>query len=318
MPFDQIVGQDRPLNVVRSMLRSGRVPHAFLFTGPAGIGKRTTALALARALNCTKLKADFCGACASCRKTETGVHPDIIEIGPEKNIIKIERIRNLQQNIVFAPMEGAWRAVIIDQAETMSREAANCLLKTLEEPPPATVLVLVAHCAGRLLSTVRSRCQTIVFSPLAGHDLQSLLEREGTPRDKAIAVMTHAHGSMHRARLLLDNSILEDFNRLTTILCMHGTLEQRFELASALSKSPDRIPTIMLLLLGWLRDVLLYRLGAHGARPSCAAHPEQLTLAACRLDPFRLSNKIAQAARLMNDQTRNINIQLGLESLLLS
>ena len=184
MPFEHILGQSRPLNIVRRMLSSGKIPHAFLFTGIPGVGKYTTALALARALNCTQSTADFCGTCVSCKKIEANKHPDITLIGPEKNVIKIAQIRNLQQDIVFAPIEATWRVIIIDQAETMNKETANCLLKTLEEPPSATVLILVASATSRLLPTVLSRCQKIVFSPLSRHTVQTLLENEGIPRNR--------------------------------------------------------------------------------------------------------------------------------------
>lgn len=318
MPFEHIVGQSRPLNIVRRMLSSGKIPHAFLFTGISGVGKYTTALALAKALNCTHSTADFCGTCVSCKKIEAGRHPDITLIGPEKNVIKIGQIRKLQQDIVFAPIEADWRVVIIDQAETMNKETANCLLKTLEEPPSATVLILVASATSRLLPTVLSRCQKIVFAPLSRHVLQTLLENEGLPREQASAVAAHAHGSLHWARRLLDNSLIDDFNSLTSIMTAPCTIGACLELAGTLSKSPERLSALLVLLLEWLRDVLLYREGADKQLFFNADQPACLMQAAQYIGPCRLEKKIARVLNLMSSQHHNINMQLGLESLLLS
>lgn len=318
MPFEHILGQSRPLNIVRRMVSSGKIPHAFLFTGIPGVGKYTTALALARALNCTQRTSDFCGTCVSCKKIEANKHPDITLIGPEKNVIKIGQIRNLQQDIIFAPIEAIWRVVIIDQAETMNKETANCLLKTLEEPPSATVLILVASATSRLLPTVLSRCQKIVFAPLSRHTVQILLENEGIPREQAQAVVAHAHGSLHRARQLLDNSLIDDFTTLTSTMTAPGTIGACLELAGTLSKSPERLSALLILLLEWLRDVLLYRQGADTQQFFNADQPESLIQAAQQIEPYRLEKKISQVLHLMSSQHHNINMQLGLESLLLS
>jgi DNA polymerase-3 subunit delta' len=318
MPFNDILGQSRPITIMQRMLGSGKIPHAFLFSGAAGIGKHTTALAFASALNCVQPGTDFCGTCLSCKKIRNNTHPDIMLIGPEKNIIKIDQIRDLQQNMAFSPLEAAWRVVIIDQAETMNKETANCLLKTLEEPPAATVLILVAHGTSKLLPTVLSRCQKIVFAPLSKHDLQKLLENEGIPEEHALRIVAHAHGSIQRARLLLESSLTDDFNRLATMLVEPCSVEQTLELAGTLSKTPERISTLLILLLEWLRDVALCRNGADPGYFYNAGQSEDVTRAAQQIEPNRLDNKIAQVLQLMNAQQMNANMQLGLESLLLS
>ncbi len=318
MPFDQILGQSRSLNVMHHMLQSGKIPHAFLFTGIAGIGKHTTALAFAKALNCPHCTADFCGTCSSCSKIENGTHPDIIQIAPEKNVIKIEQVRSLQHSIVFAPVQGPWRVILIDQAESMNKETANCLLKTLEEPPPATVLVLITHAVSRLLPTVVSRCQRLMFAPLARQDLQRLLEQEAMGREEAAFISAHAQGSMHRAHQLLDHSLIDDLGRLTSVLVNPKTVEQRLQLASELSKSPERLTTLLILLLEWLRDAVLCRYGAHTEQLCTLQQAESVRLAACRIHPLALRKKITQVVCLIRDQSHNANMQLGLESLLLS
>jgi DNA polymerase-3 subunit delta' len=318
MSFNHILGQKRSLNIVRRMLDAGKIPHAFLFTGIAGVGKYTTARALAKALNCTQHTADFCDTCASCKKIESDMHPDFTLIGPEKNVIKIDQIRNLKKNIAFAPLEAIWRVIIIDQAETMNREAANCLLKTLEEPPSATVLILIANGTIRLLPTILSRCQKISFAPLSKHVIQTLLENEGTTRDQALTVMQHAHGSLHRARMLLDNSLFDDFTHLTSMMIDAGSVGQRLDLAVTLCKSPERLSALLMLLLEWLRDVLLSQHGADTKQFFNTQQSDYVMRAAQQIEPCRLNKKIVQVSQLMTAQNHNISMQLGLESLLLS
>ncbi len=318
MPFDAIIGQSRQLTILKRMLTAGTIAHALLFTGIAGVGKRTTARALAQALNCDRGDADFCGVCPSCKKTEAGTHPDFITIAPDKNTIKIDRIRSLQSSVVYAPVVGPWRTIIIDQAERMNKEAANCLLKTLEEPPQATVLILTASSSARLLPTVLSRCQKISFAPLSDHDIQTLLEREGIPCDTALRAAAHAHGSLHRARQLLDDSLVEDFERLATLMTGPGAVEERFETAAMLAKSPDRLPVLLILFLEWLRDVRLCMHGAHADQLLNPGRADGLMRAARQIEPTRLTSMIEHVCRLMNDQHSTYNMQLGLESLLLS
>jgi len=318
MPFKNIRGQSRPLAIIQRMLVSDKIPHGFLFCGTAGVGKHASALALAQALNCTNTKDDFCGSCASCNKTATGMHPDVIQIAPEKNIIKIDQIRTLQQNIVYAPIEGSWRIIIINQAECMNKEAANCLLKTLEEPPAATMLILVANSTSRLLPTIMSRCQKIVFNPLQEHDIETVLCEEGIAAEQAHAVACHAHGSLQRAHQLLDSSLFEDLERLTASMTDQYTIEQTLELAAVLSKSPDRVTALLILLLEWLRDVHMYRFGAQTKHLFNAARSDSIHLAAEQITPCRLETKTKQILRLMSAHNQNINMQLGLESLLLT
>jgi DNA polymerase-3 subunit delta' len=224
----------------------------------------------------------------------------------------------LQQNIVYAPLEASWRVVVIDPAESMNKNAANCLLKTLEEPPEATMLILVADTINRVLPTIISRCQKVVFNPLQEKDIQNLLEDEGIASEHARAVAVHAHGSLHRAHVLLDTTLFEDLEHLTASLTNHYTIEQRLELAGTLGKSADRLPGLLVLLLEWLRDVQLYRMGAHTQQLFNAARSESIQHAAEQITSCRLEMKIKQILKIMSARELNINMQLNLESLLLT
>jgi DNA polymerase-3 subunit delta' len=175
MPFAAIEGQERAVNYLKRSIAQGRLGHALLFTGPEGVGKKSTALALAQALNCEHPQAqEACGVCVSCRKIMDLHHPDVQLIVPDGQFIKIDQIREqVQHQVLLNPMEGNVKVYIIDAADSMTVEAANSLLKILEEPPGFVVLVLVATQPFLLLDTIRSRCQEVRFNPVEADVLAS-------------------------------------------------------------------------------------------------------------------------------------------------
>ena len=170
MRFQDFVGNARVIERLRARLREGRFPHGLLFSGPAGVGKRTCALMLAKALNCAQTAApdDFCDACAQCRKIDGGIHPDVLLVGLEEDSseIKVPQIRGVLESLNLRPMEGTHKVYVIDPADAMNRAAENALLKALEEPPEDNVFILVAANPQSLAVTVRSRCQSYAFWPL--------------------------------------------------------------------------------------------------------------------------------------------------------
>lgn len=199
--FGSVLGQDAALGSVRRALERNRMPHAVLMHGPVGVGKATCAGILAQALNCaTSDYKDACGTCASCRKVARGLHPDVLWVEPEKGTIKVEAVRRLVEAVGYKPYEGARRVVVIDSAHTMNPSAQNALLKTLEEPPPSSILVLVTAAPRSLLPTVRSRCQPLRFQPLPMDVLRGHLEEtEGLAPEEARLRAALAPGSLGRA-----------------------------------------------------------------------------------------------------------------------
>ncbi|MGQ9476732.1 MAG: DNA polymerase III subunit delta' [Actinomycetota bacterium] len=195
--WEDIFGQDAAVAYLRSMLRSGDVPHALLFTGPRGVGKFTTALVLAAALLCPSGDAD---GCPSCRRVMSRVHPDLHLLEPEGMNIRVERVRELEGVLNRKAVEGRRRVVVVDEAQSMTAEAANAFLKTLEEPLPGTHLVLVSEGRDSLLPTVVSRCREIRFASIGYRELeQYLVDREGLPREEARALARRSGGIFGRA-----------------------------------------------------------------------------------------------------------------------
>jgi DNA polymerase-3 subunit gamma/tau len=216
--FEAVVGQDAITRTLRNALASGRVAHAYLFAGPRGVGKTTTARLLARALLCPERKdAEACGKCAVCRDTGTSV--DVVEIDGASNR-GIEEIRTLRENVKYAPSRGRYKVYIIDEVHQLTEAAFNALLKTLEEPPAHVVFILATTDPRDIPATVLSRVQRFEFRPIAPEALATTLERilieEKIPYDAAAlpAVVRAAEGSLRDALSLLDTAIAYGNGRL--------------------------------------------------------------------------------------------------------
>jgi len=161
-----IVGHEDLVEILRGFVRTGRLPHAFLFSGPAGVGKTMVAREFFMAVNCLERAGDPCNACRSCLKALSRSHPDYIEVTPANGRILVDGIRGVISEVSLKPFEARTRFVVIEPAERMNKASANALLKTLEEPPDATLIILVSHNPSLLLPTIVSRCQVLRFAPL--------------------------------------------------------------------------------------------------------------------------------------------------------
>jgi DNA polymerase III subunit delta' len=218
VPFRTIVGHRRLLTLLSRAVARDTLPPALLLAGPAGVGKRRAALAIAEAVNCLKPQQavvsgfsrtegagdfahDACGECPACRRIQRGVHPDVIVIEPgDMGSIKIEQVRDVIDRAEYRPFEGRRRVVVIDEADALMPAAQNALLKTLEEPPSASVFVLVSSIPDALLPTVRSRCSRLRFASLSTAEVTEVLRRDHEYSEQdARAVAVDAEGSVGRA-----------------------------------------------------------------------------------------------------------------------
>ena len=207
MPFRTITGHTRLLSLLSRAIARDSMPPAALMAGPAGVGKRLTAVAVAQAVNCLQpmststFARDACGECASCRRITRGVHPDVIVVEPgESGSIKIEQMRDVIDRSQYRPFEGKRRVVIIDEADAAGDDAQSALLKTLEEPPSASIFILVSSVPDALLQTVLSRCPRLRFGPLTPAEVaRVLVEEHGYSEADARAAAADADGSIGRA-----------------------------------------------------------------------------------------------------------------------
>ncbi len=268
MGFDQIIGHERPIKMARAMLARGRLPHALLITGPAGVGKHTFALALAQAVNCERPEAgEACGTCPACDKIKRGVHPDVVEIEPEgrSQVIKVERVRELRGQVSFRPFEGRTKVFLVREAQKMNETSANALLKTLEEPPPASLIILTAPEEADLLPTVVSRCLRLGLAPLPGELIEGWLERErGLTGVKARLLASLSGGCLGRVAELETRDIWELRRKTLERLKQFdsGGYLAALDWAEILTGSEDERDLTFDMLRFWYRDLMI--LACHG------------------------------------------------------
>ncbi|WP_425059633.1 hypothetical protein SCACP_02250 [Sporomusa carbonis] len=203
MNWDELIGHKDVVKILQAMLASGKVPHALLFIGAAGIGKSLVARLLAAGLLCGNSSAKPCGHCQACLMYSHGAHPDFTLVCPDGASIKIDQIRALKQFAALAPSVSSGRVCIIEDAEFMTVQAANSLLKLLEEPPPGFVFILVAGTAQPLLPTILSRCRKIQFQPLPPTILAEALVSKGYAAESAVVAAKLSGGRMGKALGLL-------------------------------------------------------------------------------------------------------------------
>ena len=219
--FDAVVGQDAITRTLRNALASGRVAHAYLFTGPRGVGKTTTARLLAKALACTgrSTEPEACGKCPSCLDFAAGAPVDVLEIDAASNN-GVEEIRTLRENVKYAPARGRYKVYIVDEVHMLSGAAFNAFLKTLEEPPDHVVFVLATTDPKKIPPTVLSRCQRFDFRPIPAElltrGLTEILTQEKVEFDAAALplLVRAAEGSLRDALSLLDAAIAYGEGRL--------------------------------------------------------------------------------------------------------
>lgn len=214
MPWSSIRGHNAQIDAFRRVCHCGRLAHAYAFLGPRGVGKRTFAIALAKALVCETQRAsalDACDQCPACVQVEAGMHPDVmlLRCPEDKQEFPIHLIQDLIRFLAMKPAKGGHKVAIVDDADLFNDEASNCALKTLEEPPPRSLLILLGSSAEAFLPTILSRCHIVHFLPLPREEVRSLLAKEGIQLAEAdwAELLDAAQGSLERARLLLDESV---------------------------------------------------------------------------------------------------------------
>lgn len=261
--FTELFGQDKAKRLFSRSLMAGRVPHAYLFRGPDGVGKRLFAQGVAAAINCHRRSGvAACGECSSCRKFRSQNHPDCQVIRPEKGVIKIEQIRQLTKELSYPPFESEMRIVVIEDVHTMRREAANSLLKTLEEPPPNNLLILTAESSQEILPTLTSRCQVVPFTQLNTSDTAAILMAHGVESDAAFLLARLSEGSPGRALFFQKSEMVGTWREVVNVLSDPAILPDRdvtvlLRLAEKMAGRKEDLPPFLGLLKIWVRDLLL-------------------------------------------------------------
>src|SRR5262252_7782818 len=261
--FSTLIGNEEVKQTLRRLLASGRMPGSLLFTGSEGVGKKLFALELAKALNCRNRRGvEACDECSSCKRISRSTfppfgkdeddkeriiwseHADVAMVRPYKQIIRVKPMRELEREANFRPFEGAARVFIVEDAEYMNDQAANALLKTLEEPAATSHLILTTTNPMALLATIRSRCQMIRFAPIPVAEIEKfLIERKNPPSDDAQLLARTARGSIGRALASDVDDYRERRESMLTVLrslTLTGDRAQLLRTSEHLATAKDR------------------------------------------------------------------------------
>jgi len=319
--FDAFLGNRRVVEILRRAVERNRVPHALIFAGPQGVGKTTLALLLAQRLNCAQPEAGrACSSCVSCRKIRSAVHPDVRVVEPQGAFIKIEQIRSLIGEIAFQPFEAQYRVVVLDGADQMRKEAANCLLKTLEEPPSRTVLVLVTTRPYLLLQTIHSRSQMIQFVPVQEQLIEKhLVEFLGWSPDDAKLAAMFSGGSFGEA-IGFDKARHRDVRkqalRFISLLLRKGGFVDISPMAAEIAKKRESFEVWIEAVAVLLQDIYYAQVS-----PSQMSQPDlvgELTELSRTVSRARVVSSINAVKGLKAAVQSNANRRLALESLFLN
>lgn len=323
MSFSNILGQEKAIAVLQNALRHDRVPQAYLFSGYEGVGKKFTAVTLAKALNCREREDDSCDQCLSCHKIESGNHPDVRIIEPDGQFIKIDQVRELQRDANFKPFEGKKKVYIIDYAEAMRPETANALLKTLEEPSSECVLILVTANVYALLPTVISRCQFVRFVSLGvGKLTELLIQKKQVEPERARLIASLSEGCPGRALAMDAMDTLEKRDIVERLLktISSGLQDVRvlFTQVETFMENRTEIQDFLDIMLVWYRDMYILHEQGDSSLVANSDAIARLSQTANQLSAWQIRRLFDIVYHAKLDILRNANRQLALEIMLIS
>jgi DNA polymerase-3 subunit delta' len=324
-----IIGHDWAVELLQTAVLHQHIGHAYLFTGPAQVGKTTLARLFAQALNCQSeaLGQRPCGVCRACKLIAADKHPDVRVVAPELNsrgkpVLKIEQMRELQKELNLGTFEARYKIAILADFDAANPNAANAFLKTLEEPPPNVILLLTATETDALLPTINSRCRTFQLRPLPAVQVaEALRSNWQVPPDLAFQLAHLSNGRLGWAvQAAQDASVLHARQEQLGWLeqALNGRRYQRFDLADKLAKQPEALDGILQTWLSWWRDVMLL---AHGRAADIALinadQQAQLQLRADGWTAEQIQTSLTQTKTALWQLERNANVRLVLENLFL-
>ena len=327
--WNDLIGHEWAVELLRGAVTNDRVGHAYLFTGPEQIGKTALARTFAQALNCEAPdpEARPCGRCRACTLIAADRHPDVRVLHPEVSgrgqlSLKIEQIRELQRNLNLAAYEARRKAAIVTNFQAASQGAANAFLKTLEEPPGDVVLLLTAVEADALLPTITSRCRVVALRPLPAERIAGALEqRWHLPPEEARLLSHLADGRLGWAvDALADPDVVQDRAQKVDSLreALGGGRVERFALAEKLAKDPEALTSILQTWLTWWRDLTMLAWGGHEGAITNVDRRQELMNLARRWDREAVVTALKQTRTALWQLEHNANVRLVLENAFLT
>jgi DNA polymerase III subunit delta' len=268
--FKQIIGHEKPIQILKNRIKFNRIGHSYLFSGKGGIGKKLIAIAFSKAINCINLsqEQDSCNHCSSCLKIEKNISPDFRIISSEGSglTIKIDQIRELKRNIYLKPLENRKKLYIIDNADRMTTEASNALLKILEEPPEFAILILITSFPEAILPTILSRCCRLSFKPLKIEQQREIVTRYLTlAKDELENIIRLSSGSPGKAlsiagnqqKMALKNRFLDSMVKIRP----EELIDCIFYPDKAFPDIKDYLQEYLEMMILWFRDILFLKMG---------------------------------------------------------
>lgn len=314
LSFKDIKGQDSAIRFLNRGLENNRVSHAYIFLGPSGIGRKLTALNFAKALNCTSEAPERpCDACISCKKIGSLNHPDISLLNPDtkSSSISIDSVRELIRSIGLKPYEGKKKVYIIDGADSMMQGSSNALLKTLEEPPSDSVLILIAEDLARLFRTIVSRSQVVRFFPLPTDLLEEILIKVHKIGAAKAHILSHlACGSLGDALQFNDDGLFDKRQALLAGLANNTFFDSDFD-----GVSRDELKLYLELMLAWYRDILITKIGLGETALINIDKKDAIAKQAKRLDYDYIDGAIREVIATTGFLDQNANTKLAMGAL---
>ncbi len=311
MAFKDVVGNEGIKKILRLALERGRVPNALIFAGPDGVGKMEMAMTLAKALNCETLTSNSCDACPSCRAIDNGSHLDVMAFAAEVQKVTVEQTELIKHLAFLRPMTGKKRVFIIDDAKDMTPEAANSMLKVLEEPPSFTHVILLTDSPHLFLPTIRSRCRMFSFSSIGREEIEKILIERDFSKEQARILALLVEGNLERAlELEWDGvqALKEEAWKLFEALSSTDRSSEFLERFGAVPKAvQEEFGQVLEVFASFVRDILL--LGS-GGDPELLLNPDfeaRLREAASSWSPRRAQGVLAEIDFLLVELGKNMN-----------
>ncbi len=319
MSFNSVIGQKEAVEILQDEIKDDRISHAYLFSAKEGSGKSKLAFEFAKASFCEESETDSCGSCINCRKMDHQNHPDfkVISVLEGKSAISIDQIRELKKEIAYKPYDSDHKIYVMEAAEKMTKEAANSLLKTLEEPPSFATIILLVEDSGKLLPTIVSRCQQIKLRNVSKAKIKELLLAEGLEAERAEIISSTAAGSPGKALKIIkiDNyfeqrqqiyDFLKDINTKNTM--------EIFQITEKLSSLLKADFPCFDLLSDWYRDIMMIKQD-YLAAVTNKDYFEELKELAAELSLQNVIRNLELIAQSEEYIERNIREELSLEVL---
>lgn len=321
MPFRNVVGQGRVVSYLEKTLMQSKTTHAYMIEGVKGLGKKNLAYELAKGICCESKEDKPCGVCKSCSKAERGTNRNIIYLEEEK-AIKIESIREIQEEIKVKTFDGSIRVYIICDSDKMTVQAQNALLKTLEEPPAKVVIILTNINANRLLPTIVSRCQVIKLKPIKEEDMRKYLnEKKNLSWSQSKIVASLSDGIIGKAlKTLEDETYVKRRELVLNIIDKISTTSVFDVLKSAefFNEEKENIMELLDILVTWYRDLIIYKETEQLDYVINCDKIEEIILQSKKNEFSKIRNIILMIEETRANINSNANYQLSIEVMLLN